>query len=80
VRLLAVGTYDNFNVVIAGIKGQLAAGLEGLYDRLAASSLDEVASAYGLLTEAVSRADDFSSVTYRLRASPKWHDGQPVTP
>jgi microcin C transport system substrate-binding protein len=80
VRLLAVGTYDNFNIVIAGLKGQLASGVNRIYDQLAAAPLDEVASAYGLLTEAVSRTDDFSSVTYRLRAAAKWHDGQPVTP
>ena len=27
-----------------------------------------------------SHPDDFSSVTYRLRAEAKWHDGKPVTP
>ena len=34
----------------------------------------------GLLAEAVSYPDDFSSVSYRLRAEAKWHDGTPVTP
>ena len=33
-----------------------------------------------MLAEAVSYPDDFSSVTYRLRAEAKWHDGKPVTP
>jgi len=80
VRMLGLGTFDNFNIVIAGLKGHLEVGIERIYDQLAASPLDEVASAYGLLTEAVSRAEDFSAVTYRLRASAKWHDGQPVTP
>ena len=32
------------------------------------SSLDEVSAEYGLLAESVSYPDDFSSVTYRLRA------------
>ncbi len=80
VRMLGVGTFDNFNIVTAGFKGQLAIGVNRIYDQLASSALDEVASAYGLLTEAVRRADDFSSATYRLRASAKWHDGRPVTP
>ncbi len=80
VRLLGVGTYDNFNLVLTGFKGQLAAGITLIYDQLASNALDEVATAYGLLAEAVSRPDDFSSVTYRLRAAAKWHDGQPVTP
>ena len=33
-----------------------------------------------MLAEAVSYPDDFSSVTYRLNAKAKWHDGKPVTP
>ncbi len=45
-----------------------------------APSLDEVSAEYGLLAEAVSFPDDFSSVIYRLRANAKWHDGKPVTP
>jgi microcin C transport system substrate-binding protein len=80
VRLLGIGTFDNFNLVLAGVKGQLANGIERVYEQLASPALDEVASAYGLLSEATRRADDFSSVTYRLRASAKWQDGQPVTP
>jgi microcin C transport system substrate-binding protein len=80
VRLLGIGTFDNFNIVVAGVKGQLAVGIERVYEQLASQALDEVASSYGLLTDAARRADDFSSVTYRLRASAKWHDGQPVTP
>jgi microcin C transport system substrate-binding protein len=32
-----------------------------------------------LLAEAVSHPADFSTVTYRLRADAKWHDGKPVT-
>jgi microcin C transport system substrate-binding protein len=47
---------------------------------LMVSSLDEVSTEYGLLAEAVSYPPDFSSVTYRLRAQAKWHDGVPITP
>jgi microcin C transport system substrate-binding protein len=80
VRELAVGTYDNFNLVIAEIKGNLAVGLGYVYETLMTPALDEVSTEYGLLAESVSHPDDFSSVTYRLRANAKWQDGKPVTP
>lgn len=78
-RQVAFGTYDNFNLVVAGVKGTLAGGIDMIYDTLMAPSLDEVSTEYGLLAEAVSFPDDFSAVTYRLRAEAKWHDGKPVT-
>ena len=78
-RLMAFGTFDNFNMVVAGVKGSLAAGIDQIYDTLMAPALDEVSTEYGLLAEAVSHPADHSSVTYRLRANAKWHDGQPVT-
>jgi microcin C transport system substrate-binding protein len=79
-RQIAFGTYDNFNMVVAGVKGTLAGGVNLLSDSLTAPSLDEVSTEYGLLAEAVSYPDDYSSVVYRLRAGAKWHDGKPVTP
>ena len=80
VRQSAVGTFDNFNPVIADVKGSLAAGVGIVYELLTVASLDEVSSEYGLLAEALSFPADFSSVTYRLRAEAKWQDGTPVTP
>jgi len=80
VRQIAFGTFDNFNQVIAGIKGSLASGLELISETLTASALDEISTEYGLLAEAVSFPPDRSSVTYRLRANARWHDGKPVTP
>ena len=79
VRQIAFGTFDNFNVVVSGVKGTVAAGIDLIYDTLMAPALDEVSTEYGLLAEAVSYPEDFSSVTYRLRAEAKWHDGKPVT-
>ncbi|MFL5102273.1 MAG: extracellular solute-binding protein [Xanthobacteraceae bacterium] len=79
VRQIALGTYDNFNLVVAGVKGSLAGGIDLILDTLMVSSLDEVSTEYGLLAEAVSYPPDFASVTYRLRAQAKWHDGMPVT-
>ena len=78
-RLIAFGTYDNFNLAVAGVKGSLSAGITFIYNQLMADALDEVSTEYGLLAEAVSYPADFSSVTYRLRTAAKWHDGKPVT-
>jgi microcin C transport system substrate-binding protein len=80
VRQAAFGTYDNFNMVVAGWKGKLAVGLDLIYETLLTPSMDEASAEYGLLAEAVTHPTDFSSVTYRLRPEAKWHDGQPVTP
>jgi microcin C transport system substrate-binding protein len=77
---IALGTFDNFNTVVTGVKGTLAQGIDLLYDTLLVPALDEVSSTYGLLAEAVSFPDDFSSATFRLRAQAKWQDGNPVTP
>jgi microcin C transport system substrate-binding protein len=78
-RLIGFGTFDNFNTVVAGVKGTLAGGVDLLYDSLLVTAMDEVAVGYALLAEAVTSPDDHSSVTYRLRANAKWHDGMPVT-
>ncbi|WP_424628244.1 extracellular solute-binding protein [Bradyrhizobium sp. SYSU BS000235] len=79
VRLGAIGTFDNFNPVPEGVKGSLAP-IGNLFEALTTSSLDEVSTQYGLLAESMSYPPDYSSVTYRLRAEAKWHDGKPVTP
>src|SRR3954469_8127013 len=79
VRMTAFGTFDNFNPVVGGVKGSIAMGIELINDTLFTSAMDEVAVGYGLLAEAVSFPPDYSSVTYRLRANAKWHDGMPVT-
>ncbi len=80
VRQIAIGTFDNFNMVVAGVKGALAGGINLLYETLAVASLDEVSTEYGLLAEAVSYPEDYSSVSYRLRPEAKWQDGTPITP
>jgi microcin C transport system substrate-binding protein len=80
VRQLEIGTFDNFNIVVGGFKGSLADGVSLIYERLTNPSFDEVATAYGLLAEAVSYPEDRSYVIYRLRAEARWHDGKPVSP
>jgi microcin C transport system substrate-binding protein len=79
VRRVSVGTYDNFNMAIAGVKGTIAASIELIYDTLLVSALDEVSTEYGLIAEAISHPDDFSWAKFRLRADAKWHDGKPIT-
>ncbi len=79
VRQISLGTFDNFNLTVAGVKGSIAAGIDQIYDTLMAPAMDEVSTEYGLLAEAVRFPEDFSAVTYRLRADAKWHDGKPVT-
>src|SRR2546423_15683521 len=53
VRMIAFGTFDNFNEVVAGLKGTIAAGASLLSDTLMARALDEGSAQYGLISEAV---------------------------
>ncbi len=54
-------------MVVDGVKGALAVGIDLNYDTLLVAALDEVSSGYGLLAEAVNYPDDFSSASFRLR-------------
>jgi microcin C transport system substrate-binding protein len=80
VRQAAIGTYDSFNIVVAGVKGDLVEGIELVYDTLMQPSLDEVSSEYGLIAESARHPADFSWVAFRLRREARWHDGQPISP
>ena len=79
VRQGALGSFDSFNDQIT--RGEAAPGLTLTYETLMIPSLDEtdISTAYGLLAEAIKYPDDFSSVSFRLNANAKWHDGTPVT-
>jgi microcin C transport system substrate-binding protein len=79
-RMISLGTFDNFNIAVAGIKGSLAPAATLIYETLMTKSQDEVVTEYGLLAEVAAHPDDFSWVTYRLRKEARWHDGKPVTP
>ncbi len=79
VRLMALGTFDNFNQVIAGVKGLLAAAAGTICDTLMVPSLDEATAHYGLIAEAVSHSPNFASISFRLRAAARHHDGKPMT-
>ncbi len=78
-RQAVAGSYDSFNGYI--VKGQGAPSIDLIYDTLMTPSLDEldISTQYGLLAEATKYPADFSSVSFRLNANAKWHDGVPVT-
>lgn len=77
VRLGVLGGFDTFNPILP--QGEVASGLGLVYESLMTSASDEISTEYGLLAEAYTFPDDFSSVTYRLRENGRWHDGTPIT-
>ena len=79
VRQYQIGTFDNFNIVVAGFKGNTADAVGLIHETLFSPSLDEPDANYGLLAEAAAHPEDRSYVIYRLRAEARWHDGKPVT-
>ena len=76
-RLYTIGTFDSLNPYT--FKGRAAGLVTLIYDTLMTPSLDEPSSEYGLLAEAATYPEDYSSVTYRLNAEARWHDGKPVS-
>jgi microcin C transport system substrate-binding protein len=79
VRMISIGTFDNFNIAVAGVKGSIAPTI-GVNETLMERAQDEIATEYGLLAEGAQHPDDFAWVTYHLRKEARWHDGKPVTP
>ena len=79
-RMISLGTFDNFNITVMGVKGSIAPAAALINETLMTRSQDEIATEYGLLAEAASHPDDFAWVIYRLRKEAHWHDGKPVTP
>ncbi len=77
-RMFSVGGFDSLNPY--SFKGNSASIVGQTMDSLMTSALDEAGSEYGLIAEAVKRAADFSSVTFKLRPEATFHDGSPVTP
>ncbi|WP_349370428.1 extracellular solute-binding protein [Salinarimonas sp.] len=79
VRLGTQGSFDNLNIIVAGVRGELAAGLGLVYETLMTDAMDEPSTMYGLIAEAIRFPDDYSSVTFRLDPDARWHDGAPIT-
>src|SRR5258707_6929819 len=78
-RFVALGTFDNFNQAIAGVRGLFAAAAGTICDTLMVPSLDEVFAHYGLIAEAISHPPNFASTSFRLCAAARHHDGKPIT-
>lgn len=72
-----IGAFDTLNP--HNIKGKPAAGLEYLYDRLAARVWDEPFTLYGLIAEKIIVPDDRSFITFVLNPAARFHDGAPIT-
>ncbi|RVU28292.1 extracellular solute-binding protein [Neptunomonas marina] len=77
VKRWALGTFDSFNSFI--VKGTPADGLALIYDSLMEKALDEPFSQYGLLAASADLAEDNTQITFKLRESAKFSDGEPVT-
>lgn len=74
---LRYSTFDKYNPFT--MKGSAPAYLSDLiFESLLTGSMDETASAYGLLAEDVQVADDRLSATFRLRPEARFHNGDPV--
>src|SRR5690554_2319620 len=70
--------FDTFNPFV--IRGVAAAGISNyLYDTLLEYSADEPFSMYGLIAESLETPEDRSYVTYNLRQSARFQDGEPIT-
>ncbi|MBU2875152.1 extracellular solute-binding protein [Marinobacter salexigens] len=70
--------FDSFNPFV--IRGVAAAGVNNyLYDTLLEYSADEPFSMYGLIAESLETPEDRSYVTYNLRKSARFQDGEPIT-
>jgi len=77
VKIAAIGAFDNLNQFT--IKGSAASGLGLIHDTLLTGSMNEASAAYGLIAEAVSHPDDFSSVSFKLRKNATFSDGSRIT-
>jgi microcin C transport system substrate-binding protein len=74
---LRITNFDKYNPFT--LKGSAAPGLAALvFESLLTGTLDEPSTAYGLLAEDVAVAADRLSVSFRLNASARFHDGTPV--
>ncbi|KUZ87450.1 peptide ABC transporter substrate-binding protein [Burkholderia ubonensis] len=70
-------SFDKFNPFT--MRGNAAPGIEMLFESLATGSLDEPASAYGLLADDIAIAPDRLSVMFHLNPRARFSNGDPVT-
>jgi microcin C transport system substrate-binding protein len=70
-------SFDSLNAYI--LRGNPAAGLELLFDRLMAPSLDEPDAVYGLVARKVRVSADRLTYRFYLREEARFHDGSKLT-
>jgi len=70
-------SFDKFNPFT--LRGNAAPGLGMIFESLTTGSMDEVASAYGLLADDIRIAPDRLSVTFHLNPRAHFSNGDPVT-
>src|ERR1700676_2123862 len=51
-RMISIGTFDNFNIAVAGVKGSIASAAALIYETLMTRSQDETAPENGLSARA----------------------------
>ncbi|MDO9438926.1 extracellular solute-binding protein [Hydrogenophaga sp.] len=72
-----VSTFDKYNPFT--MRGSAPAYVaELMFDTLLSVALDENGSGYGLLAQDAALADDGLSITFRLRDTARFHNGDPV--
>jgi microcin C transport system substrate-binding protein len=74
---LASQTFDSLNAFI--LAGEVAQGIERIYDSLLVRAYDEPDAVYGLLAETIEYPEDRSWVIFTLREGAVFADGHPVT-
>ncbi|AOK53134.1 peptide ABC transporter substrate-binding protein [Burkholderia stagnalis] len=70
-------SFDKFNPYT--MRGNIAPGIDLLFESLATGSSDEPASMYGLLADDIAVAPDGLSVTFHLNPRARFSNGDPVT-
>ena len=70
-------SFDKFNPFT--MRGNPAPGIGMLFESLTTGSLDEVASAYGLLADDIRIAPDRLSATFHINPHARFSNGDPVT-
>ena len=77
VKFSSLGGFDTFNPFVP--RGDIAPGLNYVFETLTTSPDDDALGEYGLIAESMELAADRTWIEFNLRPEAKWHDGQPIT-
>ena len=76
-KIAEIGTFDSLNPY--AIKGQAAANMGLVYDRLMRRVWDEPFTLYPLIAERIDIPEDRSAITFHINPKARFHDGSPTT-